>query len=123
MNLSQSQLDAFERALTTGQAPAWDPEFRVVKALLTTVARQTRRIYMLERRVAKYKKASKTDAQTIQKAMLRSLNVKVTVSSLGQKQIDDALAATDQMIKAAKSGQRIMGYAGSILKFVAKIVI
>ena len=123
MNLTQKQLDAYEKALNSEQSPAWDPDFKVSKALLSTIAVQARRVYMLERRVARFKKAAKSDAETIQKAMLKSLNAKVTASSLSPKQIADALAATDQMIKAATSGQKIMGYAGSILKFVAKIVL
>ena len=123
MNLTQAQLDVFEQALTGQSAPSWDPNFKVTKALLMSVAQQGRRIYMLERRVAKLKNAAKTDAATIQKAMLKSLNQKVTRTSQSKKQIDDALAATDQMIKAAQSGQQIMAYAGSVLKFASKVVL
>jgi hypothetical protein len=123
MKLTQAQLDKFEQALSNQAAPSWDPDFKVTKALLTSVAKQGQRIYALERKVAKYKQVARTDAATIQAGMLRSLNQKVTKSSLSKKQIDEALAATDEMIKAAKSGKQVLGYAGSILKFVSKLVL
>jgi hypothetical protein len=123
MRISQAKLDAFEQAVQQSAAPPWDPNFEVTKALLSAVALQTRRIYMLERSVERFRRGANSDAETIRKAMLRSLNSKVTKSSLGENQVNDALAATDQVIKSVKSGARITAFAGSVLKLVSKLVL
>ena len=122
MTITDEEIKKFEVAIT-GTAPEWDPDWKVTKTLIELVPAQADEIQRLERRIDNLRRAQERSIEVINNALSKTLSAKMTLTPVSDEQAQKAAAELEQAIQAKISGAKVISYAGTVLRFVAKIIL
>lgn len=122
MNLTDQDISKFEQALQ-GQAPDWDPDWKISRTLLDTVRVQSVRILTLSAQLQALNLGHDAAEASLARALRSGLTAGVAGSGLTDAQVSSAVAELNQAVQAAQSGQQVVQYAGAVLRFVAKVLV
>jgi hypothetical protein len=123
MSITDNDIIRLETAINTGPAPAWDPDFQIIKALLLAVGKQAERIRNLQAQIDILEETVRNGQDTLEAAVLAGLGVPIVDPTVSQEDIDRVVNDLEKTIEAARSGANIAQYVVPILKFVRSIVI
>lgn len=122
MYLTDEEIRDFEQALQ-GQPPKWDPSWKISRTLLEIVRVQADLILTLEERIRNLLDSHYRARTLLVGAIRGGMEEQVNPGSLRDDQVAEAIADLRNALNAAESGQQIVQYAGSVLKFVSKILV
>lgn len=123
MALTQQELDAFAQAVAHVDTPAWDPEFKVTKTLLKTIAIETARLKTLQIQVNDLLNDVAANDASLGSKIMEGLGLSVASGTITDEEIDQVVADLNKTVEAATAGANIVAFLGHILRFAAKIIV
>ena len=123
MNLTEAELDQFAAALEHETPPAWDPDFRVTKPLLRTVAVETAKVQSLQQRIDRLRSHVESGDAALGAAAAAALDLIVTSGETNEAETNEIIADLEATIQAAESGAKITDFTRNILRLAARIAV
>lgn len=120
--LTLEQIKTFEQALADPRS-ASDPNWQITKQLLQLAVLQGREIINLRAELDAYIGAYQSSQEEMIRALRLAGGAEITHSPAEEAETKAALASLEEAINAYENGQQIATYAGSALKFVAKLAL
>lgn len=120
--LTLEQIKAFEDALA-GPGPANDPNWEVTKQLLQLAVIQGKELINMRAQLDSYVGAYGASQEEVLRALRISAGADVAQSNVTEADVQAAAVSLEEAIKAYENGEQVARYAGSVLKFAAKLAI
>ncbi len=118
---TEEQIKKFEKALS-GPAPDWDPRWEVTQQLLKLVTVQAEQLINLQAQLDAIIQSNTASTETLISNLRQGMTAQVS-KSLTAQEVKSAVNHLNTSIQAVANGQKVIHYAGNVLRFVAKILI
>lgn len=120
---TEDKIKKFEKALC-GPAPEWDPQWEITQQLLKLVTVQARHIVNLQAQLDAVTESNLASTENLVNTLCQNMATSRQMSkSLPPQEVKAAVDNLNRSIQAVESGQKALQYAGTVLRFVAKIVV
>ncbi|MDM8560947.1 hypothetical protein [Candidatus Parabeggiatoa sp. HSG14] len=117
----ENKIKKFEKALQ-GPAPEWDPDWEITQQLLKLTTVQAMQLMDLQAQLDVLEQSNTATSENLINALQQNMGQQVLDNSLTVEEVETAVSDLNKSIDAAIKGKKAVTYAGSILKFVAKVV-
>ncbi len=123
MNLDEKRIKSYEDALR-GPAPNWDPNWEVTESMFKLVTLQSKEIINLQSQLDALTYSHQSSMESLLFALQKTAGLRQQIKpALAPQEVAEAVNNLEHSAQAIANGQRVAEYAGTILKFIAKVII
>lgn len=123
MNLDEKRIQAYQEALS-GPAPSWDPNWEVTESLFQLVTLQSKELVNLQAQLDALTYSHQASMESLLYALQKTAGLRKNIKpALSPQEVTQAVNDLERSAQAIANGQRAAEYAGTILKFIATVII